>query len=105
MRESRESEVIETDVAPGFAVGDAVKAKDEHPEGHTRMPRYVRGHEGRIVAHHGAHRFQDELPAGVEIGPQHLYTVAFEARELWGSRGHAHDVIHVELWEYHLSPA
>ncbi len=99
------SEVIETDIAPRFAVGDRVKANNEHPVGHTRMPRYVRGHEGRIVTRHGVHRFQDELPPGVELGPQHLYTVAFGARELWGARGHANDVVHVELWEYHLSPA
>jgi nitrile hydratase beta subunit len=99
------SEVIETDVAPRFAVGDQVRARNEHPVGHTRMPRYVRGRAGKVVKLHGAHRFEDELPAGVDIGPQPLYTVAFEARELWGRRGHANDVIHVELWEYHLEAA
>lgn len=96
------SELIDADVAPRFAVGDRVTARNEHPEGHTRMPRYVRGHTGTIVTLHGPHRFQDALPAGVELGPQHLYTVAFRARELWGSRGHGNDTIHVELWEYHL---
>ena len=96
------SEVIETDVAPRFAVGATVRARNEHPAGHTRMPRYVRGRMGRVVKLHGAHRFEDELPAGVDIGPQQLYTVAFDARELWGRRGHANDVIHAELWEYHL---
>ena len=93
---------IETNVAPRFAIGDRVVVKNEHPEGHTRVPRYTRGHRGSIVTQHGAHIFQDELPAGVEIGPQHLYTVAFTARELWGERGHENDTIHVELWEYHL---
>jgi nitrile hydratase subunit beta len=99
------SELIDADVAPRFALGDRVTARNEHPEGHTRMPRYVRGHTGTIVTLHGPHRFQDALPAGVELGPQHLYTVAFSARALWGSRGHVNDTIHVELWDYHLEAA
>jgi nitrile hydratase len=96
------SQLLDADVPPRFAPGDAVRARNEHPEGHTRMPRYVRGHIGRVVKLHGPHVFQDELPAGSESGPQHLYTVAFAARELWGSRGRENDTIHVELWEYHL---
>jgi nitrile hydratase beta subunit len=99
------SELLEADVDARFTVGDAVRARNEHPPGHTRMPRYVRGHVGTVVTAHGPHRFQDELPAGTEVGPQHLYTVAFNARELWGRRGHANDTIHVELWEYHLESA
>ena len=94
---------LESDVPARFAVGDAVVVNNEHPIGHTRAPRYVRGHRGRIQRHHGVHVFQDELPPGVEPGPQHLYTVAFSSRELWGSRGHGNDVVHAELWEYHLS--
>jgi hypothetical protein len=96
------SERVETDVRPRFSIGDAVIARNEHPRGHTRMPRYVRGHAGTVVTLHGVHNFQDELPEGLEIGPQHLYTVAFDAQELWGARGHPKDTIHVELWEYHL---
>lgn len=99
------SELLDADVPSRFALGDAVRARNEHPEGHTRMPRYVRGHVGTIVKLHGPHLFQDELPAGTEVGPQHLYTVGFYARELWGSRGHDNDTIHVELWEYHLEAA
>jgi len=99
------SELLDSDVPARFKVGDRVRARNEHPLGHTRMPRYVRGHTGTITKLHGPTRFQDQLPQGVEVGPQHLYTVAFGARELWGSRGHANDVIHVELWEYHLDPA
>ncbi len=99
------SALLESDIAPRFTVGDNVLARNEHPPGHTRMPRYVRGHVGTIVTRHGPHRFQDDLPDGVELGPQHLYTVAFSATELWGDRGHANDTIHVELWDYHLEAA
>jgi nitrile hydratase beta subunit len=99
------SELLDADVAPRYAAGAAVRARNEHPRGHTRMPRYVRGRRGTIAKLHGPHRFEDELPEGVDIGPQHLYTVAFDARELWGARGHPKDTIHVELWELHLEPA
>src|SRR5690606_30002927 len=30
---------VDADVAPRFAVGDAVRVRNEHPHGHTRMPR------------------------------------------------------------------
>lgn len=99
------SDQLDVDVPARFAVGDGVVVRNEHPRGHTRVPRYTRGRRGTIVARHGVHRFQDDVPAGADIGPQPLYTVALTARELWGERGHANDVIHVDLWEIHLEPA
>ncbi|MFD5792127.1 SH3-like domain-containing protein [Streptomyces diastatochromogenes] len=33
---------------PAFAVGERVRAKDMSPSGHTRLPRYVRGHVGVV---------------------------------------------------------
>jgi len=88
-----------------FAVGDEVIVKNDHPSGHTRVPRYVRGHRGVILRDHGVHVFEDDVPAGAQVPPQHLYTVAFTGPELWGSRGHTRDRMHVELWEIHLSRA
>ncbi len=88
-----------------FSVGDAVVAKNEHPLGHTRQPRYVRGRRGIIHQDHGVHRFQDAIPPGEERGLQHLYTVRFTGPELWGSRGHPKDLIYVDLWDHHLEPA
>jgi nitrile hydratase len=88
-----------------FAVGDEVVVKNEHPAGHTRVPRYVRGRRGVVQRDHGVHVFEDDVAPGVLVGPQHLYTVAFTGPELWGSRGHARDRLHVELWEIHLRRA
>lgn len=85
---------------PRFRVGDEVVVKNEHPEGHTRCPRYTRGRRGVIQKHHGVHVFQDDQPA--DAGEQHLYTVMFTARELWGERGNENDRINAELWEFHL---
>jgi nitrile hydratase len=86
-----------------FAVGDEVVARNEHPAGHTRMPRYVRGHHGFIHRHHGVHIFQDDVAE--DVGQQHLYTVRFTGPELWGSRAHPNDLVYAELWDYHLQPA
>jgi len=94
---------IPAEVPPLFAVGDNVIVRNEHPRGHTRMPRYLRGHRGVVHSHHGVHGFQDDVEE--DVGQQHLYTVRFTGRELWGSRAHPKDVMHAELWDYHLLPA
>jgi hypothetical protein len=47
--------------------------------------------------------FGDSTAKGVRF--QSALTVAFNARELWCSRGHVNDTIHVELWDYHLEAA
>jgi nitrile hydratase len=39
-----------------FGLGDRVRAKNIHPKGHTRLPRYVRGHIGVIERVHGCKR-------------------------------------------------
>ena len=96
---------VPPDRAPRFRTGDAVTVRNEHPAGHTRAPRYTRGRRGMIEIHHGMHVFEDQLPRAQDPGPQHLYTVSFSARELWGSRGHPNDSIKVDLTEFHLEPA
>ena len=101
---SDDSSELEANVPPLFSVGDAVIVKNEHPKGHTRVPRYVRGHHGVIHRHHGVHYFEDHVD-GQDVGQQHLYTVMFTGPELWGSRAHPNDHIYAELWDYHLQPA
>ena len=87
-----------------FAVGDPVLAKVMHPAGHTRLPRYVRGRCGVVIALHGAHVYPDAHAAGMGEQPCWLYTVRFEARELWGEDTTA-DAICVDCWEPYLLPA
>ena len=65
-----------------FAVGDRVRAKTMHPPTHTRLPRYVRGHVGRIDAIRGMHVFPDSNAHGQGEDPQWLYTVSFSGTEL-----------------------
>jgi nitrile hydratase len=69
-----------------FKVGQAVRARNIHPTGHTRLPRYVRGKLGTILLDHGAHVFPDTNADFLGENPQHLYSVRFAARELWGEQ-------------------
>jgi nitrile hydratase len=91
-------------IQPGYKVGQPVRARNLHPVGHTRLPRYIRGHHGTIVADHGVFDFQDTDAEGYTLPnrPQHVYTVAFTARELWGDTANARDTVHAELWEEYL---
>jgi nitrile hydratase len=42
---------------------------------------------------------------GLGPHPQHVYSVRFEARELWGPQASARDAVYVDLWDDHLLPA
>jgi nitrile hydratase len=94
-------------IRPQFKVGQRVRARNINPVGHTRLPRYLRGHRGTIAADHGVFDFQDTDAEGYTLPdrPQHVYTVGFSARELWGEAAHARDTIHAELWEDYLERA
>ena len=94
-----------TDAAPRFSAGQPVRARDINPIGHTRLPRYVRGRQGMIECHHGAHVFPDTNARFEGEKPQYLYTVRFAARELWGDAANRADAIYVDLWEDYLDPA
>lgn len=95
---------VAIDAPPRFAVGDRVRAINRHPLGHTREPRYVRGHIGTIHEHYGAHVFPDLSAEGRREG-RHLYSVRFEAEELWGESATPRSAVYVDLWEDYLEPA
>jgi nitrile hydratase beta subunit len=86
-----------------FKIGDAVNARNIHPTGHIRLPRYARGKSGTIHAVHGVFSFADSKARGDGPCPQHLYTVAFTAEELWGESGR-NDRIFLDLWDNYLDP-
>lgn len=86
-----------------YAVGDAVRARVMHPAHHTRLPRYVRGRVGTVIALHGAHVFPDTNARGLGEQPRPLYTVRFDAKELWGPDTTAGSVC-VDCWEPYLEP-
>jgi nitrile hydratase beta subunit len=88
-----------------FAVGDRVVARNMHPKGHTRLPRYARGKKGAIERVHGAHVFPDSNAHGEGENPQWLYTVRFSGRELWGEEADPRLIVSIDAWESYLEPA
>jgi nitrile hydratase len=90
---------------PRFAIGQAVRAKKINPTGHTRLPRYARGAVGVVDRIHGAHVFPDSNAHFRGEQPQHLYSVRFAARELWGAEAASRDAVYIDLWESYLDPA
>ena len=90
---------------PRFKAGQAIVTRNLHPAGHTRLPRYARGKRGTIHGVRGAQVLPDSNAHGLGECPQHLYTVAIAARELWGPDAHARDRVFLDLWESYLEPA
>jgi nitrile hydratase beta subunit len=88
-----------------FVVGQRVRALNRHPAGHTRLPRYVRGHVGTVAQTHGAHVYADSHARGAGEAPQWLYTVVFDASTLWGPQAEAGVRVSVDAWDAYLEPA
>lgn len=94
-----------TTVPARFAVGDAVRLRAEPVDHHTRLPGYARGKRGTVQALHGAHVFADTNAQGQGEQPSWLYTVAFDARELWGAGATEPNlVVSIDAWEPYLEP-
>lgn len=94
---------LDTALEPRFKAGQQVRVRNAHPPGHTRAPRYARGRIGTVREDYGVYIFADKSAHGIEEG-QHLYSVAFSARELWGPQGAAADRVLIDLWDDHLEP-
>lgn len=87
-----------------FRAGDRVRTLNVHPGHHTRLPRYLRGKTGTVRAVHGFHVYPDSNAQGLGENPQVLYTVEFDAHELWGEDTTA-DSVCADLFEPYLQPA
>jgi nitrile hydratase beta subunit len=92
-------------VAARFQVGQRVRGRNNNPVTHTRLPRYARGKRGTVERDHGVFLFADSNAHFQGEKPQHLYSVRFAARELWGEQAPARDAVYVNLWDDHLESA
>jgi nitrile hydratase len=92
-------------VAAHFQIGQHVRARNMHPVGHTRLPRYARGKPGTIDRDHGVYVFPDTNAHFLGEKPQHVYSVRFAARELWGEQAAPRDAVYIDLWDDYLEPA
>ena len=89
-----------------FEPGQRVRARLMHPAGHTRLPRYVRGHVGTVQAVRGVHVLPDRHtahpPTPESDQGEWLYTVVFDARDLWGPQADPAVSVSVDAWESYL---
>jgi len=92
-------------IAPRFQVGQRVRARNINPVTHTRLPRYVRGKAGTIQRDRAVATLPDTNVYGLGENPQHIYSVRFSARELWGEQAALQDAVYLELWDDYLEPA
>lgn len=92
-------------VAARFHAGQRVRARNIHPAGHTRLPRYARGKFGAIHRDHGVYVFPDTNAHFLGEKPQHVYSVRFAARELWGEQASPRDAVYIDLWDDYLESA
>ena len=92
-------------LVPRFNVGDPVRARNIHPVGHTRLPRYARGRLGAIATYYGIRDFDDAKCAGFGPDPQPMYAVRFEGAELWGPAAEPGLAVYLDMWESYLDPS
>jgi nitrile hydratase len=95
----------EAAVPARFAIGDRVRTRNIHPQTHTRLPRYARGHVGVVESVRGCHVFPDSAAIDGRENPQWLYAVVFEGRELWGRDGDPKLKVSIEAFEPYLEAA
>lgn len=91
-------------MAERFAPGAVVRVRLDDPPGHTRAPRYVRGHRGTVLTIHGEHPLPDAVVAGADpadVG-EPVYAVRFTADQLFGESTHG---VTVNLWASYLEGA
>ena len=90
------------DSAPLFAVGERVRTRNFNPTGHTRLPRYARAKAGVVEAVQGSFVFPDDNAHGRGENPQWVYTVVFDALEIWGEGADPSLTVSIDAWESYL---
>src|SRR2546423_1203637 len=88
-----------------FKLGQRVRTRRTPAEHHTRLPGYVRGKRGVVERVLGAHVFADSHAQGAGEDPHWLYTVVFDAAELWGSEAKPGHSVSFDAWEPYLEAA
>ncbi len=86
-----------------FGVGGRVRTRSERVDHHTRLPGYVAGQVGTVEHVHGVHVFPDTNAHGLGEQPEWLYTVVFDATDLWDDAA-AGQRVSIDAWESYLHP-
>lgn len=85
-----------------FQVGQRVRTRADAVPHHTRLPGYARGKCGTIEHVHGSHVLADAHAQGLGEFPEPLYTVVFDAQELWGSGAAPGLRVSIDAWQPYL---
>jgi nitrile hydratase len=88
---------------PRFVAGDSVMVRDAEPTGHTHLPLYLLGKTGTVEKDRGVFVFPEAGEHGHEPSLQHVYTVRFVARDVWGNDGSELHNLNFSLWDYQLA--
>jgi nitrile hydratase subunit beta len=89
--------------AQTFEIGETVRVRNEFVSGHVRMPGYIRGKQGVIVAKSPPYPFPDAAAHNMQVTEEPTYDVRFHSEELWpGSSDEA--FIHVGVFQSYLEP-
>jgi nitrile hydratase len=91
---------------PRYAVGERVMVRNPPASDHTRLPGFLRGHEGRIErVFEGNYGYFSGTGADGLGDPVPNYIVRFEPQEIWGARTEANaGPLYAEMYESYLSP-
>jgi hypothetical protein len=87
-----------------FARGDRVRVKEDFVPGHVRMPGYIRGKTGTVVAESPSYPFPDAHANGVQAQDEPTYDVAFRSEDLWPNGAEA-ALVHVGVFQSDLERA
>ena len=93
--------------AKKFNLGETVSVRTNNSDtkvekGHTRLPEYVKGRSGKVIAYHGSHVLPDANAHFLGESPEALYSVEFKSQDLWDKCEHVEDTVVVDLWESYL---
>ena len=89
------------DGSPVFSAGDVVVTRRMDLTGHTRIPHYAQCKHGSVHALRGVYDLLDMKVQGI-FRPEPVYTVGFDARELWGDEAESSQRVYIDLWESYL---
>lgn len=84
-----------------FAIGEVVRVKNEFVSGHVRMPGYIRGKQGVVVAQSPPYPFPDAAAHNMQVTEEPTYDVRFRSVDLWPDSSDE-AFIHVGVFQSYL---
>ena len=87
--------------AQKFLIGETVRVKNDFVSGHVRMPGYIRGKQGVVVAESPPYPFPDAAAHNMQVTEEPTYDVRFRSLELWPDSADE-AFIHVGVFQSYL---